>query len=208
MLEISQVRYAYEDQQPIDFPSFQLDYREPGLLLGNSGSGKTTLLHLIGGLLALQGGEVNISGTFLSKLSTRQLVRFRGKHIGFIFQKPHLVQSISVLDNVLLAQSCAGVAASKSQARKVLSELDLSKMEYKMPSALSQGQQQRVAVARALVNDPKLILADEPTASLDDANTSKVLDMLVEKSTAHNANLIIATHDHRVKDRIKKQIEL
>lgn len=208
MLEVKGVSHAYNNEKEIQFPDLHLDGNEHCLLLGKSGSGKTTLLHLIGGLLSAQKGAIKIADTILNQLSGASLDNFRGRHIGFIFQKPHLLKSVSVIENVLLAQRLAGMSTNNGRAKRMLSNLGIADIANKKSTEISQGQQQRVAVARALVNEPILILADEPTASLDDDNANAVLELLVSQANAYKASLIIATHDIRVKNRIDKCIEL
>ena len=208
MLEVEGVAHTYSNTKKIQFPDFQVGNNLHCLLLGKSGSGKTTLLHLIGGLLTPQIGTIKINGTSLSDKKGTKMDKFRGGNIGFVFQKPHLLKSISVLDNLLLAAKLAGKPADINKAKSVLMELGIENTSKKKPTQLSQGQQQRVAVARALVNNPVLILADEPTASLDDENAQLVIELLTNQAEKHNASLVVATHDERVKKQFQNCIEL
>jgi putative ABC transport system ATP-binding protein len=144
----------------------------------------------------------------LSSLSGAYLDRFRGKNIGVVFQTAHFVQSLSVMDNILLAPYFSNNKVSKSDAEKMLDRLNILSKKNKKTSTLSVGEQQRVAIARALLNNPSLILADEPTSALDDENAREVLNLLREQTHALKAALLIVTHDNRLKDEVKQHIEL
>ena len=208
MLNASGITFAYGPEQSFAFPALACQPGEPLLILGESGKGKTTLLHLLGGILKAQSGTIEVGDTDLSTLSTQQLDRFRGKHIGLIFQTSHFVSSLSVGGNLLLAQYLAGESRDKGKVESLLGQLGLSEKYAQKPFRLSQGQQQRVAIARALVNKPSLILADEPTSSLDDTNCFKVLDLLESQANEIDAALVIVTHDYRLKERFSHQVLL
>ena len=169
------------------------------LILGNSGSGKTTLLHILSGLLQPEAGSVQIDGQELYSLSPRKLDSYRGQRIGLIFQEAHLVKSLTVKENMQIAQSFAGSRVDNQRIDDVLALLELDHKAHSYPNKLSRGQMQRASIARAVVNHPAILVADEPTASLDDLNTDRVLDLLLTQATKHGATLIIATHDKRVK---------
>jgi ABC-type lipoprotein export system ATPase subunit len=208
MIEVQNVRYAYETGKEISFPDFVVNDNEPCLLLGESGSGKTTLLHLIGGLLKNQRGKILIQGTDLSTLSEPALDKFRGKHIGFIFQKNHLITALSVKNNLRMAPYLGGLKQDESRIRQVLDEVSLLEKSDSRVTSLSHGQAQRVAIARAVLNKPNVILADEPTSALDDKNCARVIDMLLGIAKQNNSALLIATHDQRLKSKISRQIIL
>lgn len=208
MIETSGVGYAYPGQPQIVFGNLSLASRSHWLLLGESGSGKTTLLHLLGGLLRSQQGQINVLGTDIAKLSEAALDRFRGQHYGFIFQKNHLITALSVRHNLLLSPYLAGLPQDDHRVAEVLSQLGLEDKVDARVNALSYGQAQRVAIARAVLNKPAVILADEPTSALDDRNCDKVIDLLLETSDRHNAMLVVATHDQRLKDKFKNRINL
>jgi ABC-type lipoprotein export system ATPase subunit len=208
MIEVQNVRYAYETGKEISFPDFAVNDSEPCLLLGESGSGKTTLLHLIGGLLKNQRGKILIQGTDLSTLSEPALDKFRGKHIGFIFQKNHLITALSVKNNLRMAPYLGGLKQDESRIREVLDEVSLLEKSDSRVTSLSHGQAQRVAIARAVLNKPNVILADEPTSALDDKNCARVIDMLLGIAKQNNSALLIATHDQRLKSKISRQIIL
>jgi putative ABC transport system ATP-binding protein len=187
---------------------------EPGQLVimtGPSGSGKTTLLTLIGALRSVQQGTVEILGHNLTGLSSRDLIDVR-RNIGFIFQMHNLFDSLSVYENVKMAMQLGGVPAGEMRGRGVtiLERLGLAhRVDYK-PKALSGGQRQRVAVARALVNRPKLIFADEPTAALDKESSKNVVELLKELATEDGATIMMVTHDNRIleyADRIVNMVD-
>jgi putative ABC transport system ATP-binding protein len=208
MIEVKKVTYAYETGKTISFPDFRVDSLEPCLLLGESGSGKTTLLHLIGGLLKNQNGKIVIEGTDLSTLSETALDRFRGQHMGFIFQKNHLITALSVKNNLKMAPYLSGLPQNESRIQEVLQEVSLLEKSNSTITSLSHGQAQRVAVARAILNKPNVILADEPTSALDDKNCMRVIDMLLNVAKQNKSALLIATHDQRLKSKISRQIIL
>lgn len=208
MIIVSKLSFSYTAQSRISFPDFTVGKGEHCLLLGESGSGKTTLLHLMGGLLRGYTGTLQIDNIELSTLSESALDRFRGKHIGFIFQKNHLISALSVEKNVIMSPYLAGVPINRQHAREVLTELGLDGKNKSSVKEISQGQAQRVAIARAVMNKPSIILADEPTSALDDKSCERVIGLLLDVATRNNATLVVATHDQRLKDKIKKQIIL
>ena len=206
MIHVASLTYTYPTGKKMEFPNFTVDRGEHCLLLGESGCGKPTLLHLLGGLLRTTTGNIKIGGQDLGKLSEAGLDDFRGKHVGFVFQKNHLITALTVEQNLLLApylskKPGAGVA-------EVLSALNLQGLQSKKITTLSQGQAQRVAIARALMNKPDVILADEPTSALDDKNCDAVIDLLMNVAKENQATLVIATHDSRLKSKVKRKIEL
>lgn len=200
MISIQSVSHQYGSGQALNFADWQVKNGEQWLLLGQSGSGKTTLLHILTGLLKPTNGEIKINETNLYTLSSKKLDEFRGQHIGIIFQQPHLIKSLNVTENLLLAQSFAGLPTNKQRIEEVLASLDMAHKKNSYPQQLSQGQLQRVTIARAVINKPTLLIADEPTSSLDDKNAEAVLALLKEQSELNQATLVVATHDKRVKD--------
>lgn len=208
MIQVSNLKFSYTRERSISFPSFSLNKGEHCLLLGESGSGKTTLLHLLGGLLRGYSGNLQLAGTELNSLSESQLDTFRGKNIGFIFQKNHLISALSVEKNVIMSPYLAGTSIDKNHAHEVLTELGLGEKIHSSVKEISQGQAQRVAIARAVMNHPAAILADEPTSALDDKNCDRVITLLLDVATRNNSTLVVATHDQRLKDKIKNQIIL
>lgn len=208
MINLSNLKFSYTAERSISFPDFSLNKGEHCLLLGESGSGKTTLLHLLGGLLRGYSGTLQLAGTELSSLSESQLDKFRGKNIGFIFQKNHLISALTVEKNVIMSPYLAGTSIDKKHAHEVLTELGLGEKINSSVKEISQGQAQRVAIARAVMNHPAVILADEPTSALDDKNCERVITLLLDVATRNNSTLVVATHDQRLKDKIKNQIIL
>lgn len=198
MFSIENLSYHYDDTSQLQFPNWQVNHKEQWLLLGPSGQGKSTLLHLLAGLLQPKNGKIIIGEQDITKLSGHVLDLFRGKNIGIVFQKLFLINHLTALDNLLLTQYLAKLPQNKTEAIHLLTALNLKDHLYKKPSALSHGQAQRLALARALINKPKLILADEPTSNLDDEHCVQVLDLLMEQAQHHEATLIIATHDKRI----------
>jgi ABC-type lipoprotein export system ATPase subunit len=208
MITVSKLSFSYTAQSKISFPDFTVSKGEHCLLLGESGSGKTTLLHLLGGLLRGYSGTLQLENTELSSFSESGLDKFRGKNIGFIFQKNHLISALSVEKNVMMSSYLAGVPINKQHTHEVLAELGLAEKRNSSVKEISQGQAQRVAIARAVMNHPSVILADEPTSALDDKSCDRVITLLLEVATRNNATLVVATHDQRLKDKIKKQVIL
>jgi len=200
MIALKSVSFSYKDSSNLSFKDWDIRTGEQWLLLGNSGSGKSTLLHILTGILKPGHGEVLINDTSLYQLSDKKRDRFRGQHIGVVFQKAHLIRSFTVKENILLAQSFAGLPEDGGRIDEVLDSLGMMGCKNSYPHQLSQGQLQRVAIARAVVNKPALLLADEPTSSLDDNNTAAVLELLMTQSALNQSTLVVATHDKRVKD--------
>lgn len=200
MLQTTCLIKTFANGAALRFPDREVGSGEQWLLLGDSGSGKTTLLHMLGGLLRPSAGRVAVNEVDLYGLATRQLDRFRGKHIGIVFQQPHLIRSMTVEENLLLAQRFAGVGRDVLRIREVLNALDMEHKRGSYPQQLSQGQAQRVGIARALVNRPALLLADEPTSSLDNRNADTVIRLLSGLAASEGSTLIISTHDDRVKE--------
>lgn len=192
--------HSYNDTQQISFKDWQINDGEQWLLLGESGSGKTTLLHILSGILKPKQGEVQISDTSIYQLSSKKIDQFRGRHIGIVFQRPHLIKSLTIGENLVMAQSFANLPENHDRVNEVLKSLDILHKKNEYPSALSQGQLQRVSIARAVINKPALLIADEPTSSLDDKNAKAVLELLMQQSGLNQATLVVATHDKRVKD--------
>jgi ABC-type lipoprotein export system ATPase subunit len=208
MIDVKGLAYSYSPEKKIHFMDFAILKGAHWLLLGDSGSGKTTLLHLIGGLLKSQQGTVQVDETDITKLSESQLDHFRGKHLGFIFQKNHLISALTVEENLLMAPFLAKLKQDTSQVSEVLYQLGIADKKSSRIQELSQGQAQRVAIARAILNKPSIILADEPTSALDDKSCDKVIELLLGVASQSKSTLIIATHDQRLKGRVNKQLVL
>lgn len=208
MITTKNIAFSYGKETHFNFPDIATSKGESLLITGGSGKGKTTLLHLLAGLQRPKSGEIVIEDTNIATLSEKKLDHFRGKYIGLVLQQSHFVASLNVLENVVLASWLATGKQAIEKARQLLVQLDLNDQLHKLPSQLSIGQQQRVSIARALINEPRLLLADEPTSSLDDENAFKVADMLTHLAKQYGTALVIVTHDQRLKDRFPNQISL
>lgn len=167
-------------------------------IVGPSGSGKSTLLGLIAGLDTPSTGKVLIGGTEITALDEDQLARLRGARIGFVFQFFHLIPSLTALENVMVPLEIAGVANPSGKGRRLLADVGLTERGHHYPSQLSGGEQQRIAIARALANDPPLLLADEPTGNLDSTNGRHVIDLLVDINRTRGTTLMLVTHDREL----------
>lgn len=208
MLATQQLQFSYSPTKRFQFPDIRCADREALLILGQSGTGKTTLLHLLALLLTPESGQVRINDTDLTQLSPAQTAAFRAQHVGIVYQKPHFVASLSVMDNLLLANYLANKAQAKDRARQLAHQLGFAEHLGKRPAQMSQGEQQRVSIARAVMNQPAVILADEPTSSLDDANADRVIHLLREQSEQIGASLVVVTHDQRLKDAFTNRVVL
>ncbi len=198
LLTITQLEHRYNGVTVLSVPSFELARGEHALLLGPSGSGKSTLLHLLGAILAPQAGRIEIDGVDLAALAPRAADAWRGRHVGLLPQQLALVASLCVRDNVLLPAYAAGLPADVERAQALLAGLGLADKAHAMPHQLSGGQRQRVAIARAMFPRPRLLLADEPTANLDDAACARVVALLAAQAREAYASLLIASHDARL----------
>jgi len=207
MIRTKGLNFKYNEQASFSFPDINLGKDENLLIIGSSGIGKTTLLHLLAGLLESNSGSINLYGQDISKLTQHQIDKFRGQNIGIVFQKPHFVNSLTVKENLQLAQYL-GNKKDQNRIIDILSSLDILDKENKKPKKLSQGEKQRASIAMAIVNSPKLILADEPTSSLDDENCDRVIKLLKKQASEFKAQLIVITHDNRLKKHFKKSIKL
>jgi putative ABC transport system ATP-binding protein len=192
----------------LDLPAWRVERGAHSLVIGPSGCGKSTLLHLIAGLIRPTRGRVAIDGQDLAALGPAALDVFRGKRIGIVLQSMHLIGALNVRDNLRLARSLARQPAAPERIEALLEELGLARLVRARPRQLSQGERQRLAIARAVVNHPALILADEPTSALDDANCAAVLDLLRRQAQASGATLVVATHDHRLAPHFAHRLEL
>src|SRR4051812_21306917 len=199
----------------IDVPSFALADGEHVALIGGSGTGKTTLLHLIAGILSPDAGRIvydNLNGdasaTDIARLGESERDVFRGRYVGYIFQTHHLLPGFTALENVLLGMSFTGRAHDPAWAKHLLAEVGLNERLNYRPEKLSVGQQQRVAVARALANRPRLVLADEPTGALDAINAQQVLELIRKLCDEVKASLLLVSHDPAVTEKFPRVVTL
>jgi putative ABC transport system ATP-binding protein len=207
MIKTKGVEFNYDNQVFFKFQDINLKSSENLLIIGSSGIGKTTLLHLLAGLLKSSSGSIKLFEKELSDLSSYQLDRFRKNNIGIVFQRPHFVNSLTVKENLQLAQYIAN-KKDNNRIENILKNLNILDKSDKKTNQLSQGEKQRASIALAIVNSPKLILADEPTSSLDDINCDNVIKLLKKQATDFGAQLIVITHDSRLKKHFKNSIEL
>ena len=207
MLKTKEVEFNYDNQMFFKFQNIDLNSHENLLIIGDSGVGKTTLMHLLAGLLKSNSGSIKLFDKELNQMSSYQLDSFRKNNIGIVFQRPHFVNSLTVKENLQLAQYIAN-KNDNNRIESILKNLNIFDKSNKKTNQLSQGEKQRVSIALAIVSSPKLILADEPTSSLDDNNCSKVIKLLKKQATDFGAQLIVITHDSRLKKHFKKSIEL
>lgn len=199
MVDVKAVSYQYAGAESMTFDDLCIGAGQKWLLTGESGSGKSTFLHMMTGILKPASGKVTIDGTDIYSLSSAAKDRFRGRNIGIVFQQAHLIKSLTIQENLLLAQSFAGLPKNKKEVNQMLQELGIGSKAFSYPQQLSQGQLQRASIGRALINRPGLLVADEPTSSLDKRNADTVLRLLLDLSNSHNTTLLISTHDDRVK---------
>jgi len=207
MIKTESLKFSYDGKKYFDFPDINLDSGENLLIIGNSGIGKTTLLHLLAGILKPKSGSINVSGIEISKFSDTELDKFRGDNIGIVFQRPHFIYSLTINENLKLAQYLSPSKTS-GDAEKILESLNINDKYQQKPNQLSEGEKQRASIALALINSPNLILADEPTSSLDDFNCDNVIKLLKKQAKDHKAQLIVITHDARLKKHFKNNLNL
>ncbi|HET6242954.1 MAG: ATP-binding cassette domain-containing protein [Bacteroidetes bacterium] len=208
MIEFRSLKHQYANSASIEFSDTRIDSGDQVLITGKSGSGKTSLLHITGGLLKPTFGEVIMETTSIYKLSPRKLDSYRGKNIGIVFQRPYLIKSLTVIENILAALYFSGKKVDNAKALLQLRALNIEELKDKRPFELSHGQAQRVSVARAVINCPEIILADEPTSSLDDENCFSVIKLLQQTAKGINASLLVTSHDNRLKACFEKGIHL
>ena len=190
--------------------SVELHEAEFTAVAGPSGSGKSTLLHLLGGLDRPSSGEIYLEGRPMSTLSKDQLARLRLTHIGFVFQAYNLIPVLTVLENTAFVLELQGIVRTERvrRAKKILGELGIEQYADQYPHRISGGEQQRVAVARAVVSEPSIVLADEPTANLDTAMSLDLIDLMRRLNEGKGATFFFATHDNRLLDRVNRLITL
>ena len=198
MIQTSQLAYCYAGGAPIHFPDIEVAQGSVVLLNGPSGCGKSTWLALVAALVKPMAGTLTVAGQSLGSLNGMAADAWRARTIGFLPQKLHLSGALTVAQNLGLAQWAAGQAEDAERIAQTLAALGVAELGQRKPAQLSGGQAQRVALARAVLLKPKVILADEPTASLDDEAAASAIDLLVQTARQQGATLVIATHDGRV----------
>jgi len=206
LVRVTNLKKSFGEVRALDGISFEIESGEWIAIMGPSGSGKTTLVNILGGLDTPTGGQVIVDGVNLGTLDELGLTRFRAQKIGFVFQQFHLVPYLTALENVMLAQYFHSTT-DEAEAAEALRRMGLDDRLNHLPSQLSGGEQQRVAVARALINHPKLILADEPTGNLDERNEQTVVHLLRELH-AEGHTILLVTHDPTLGSLADRRIEL
>ena len=209
MIQTENLVFQYKDLGSLlSFPNISVTENESLLILGKSGIGKTTLLHLLAGLLKPSKGKVIVENIDISLLSNSELDEFRGKNIGLVFQKKYTIQSLSVLKNLQTRLFFSKKKVDNNKINRLLEELGINHCINRKVKELSEGQLQRLNIAMAVVHNPKIILADEPTSSLDDENCKIVIELLKKQAKQHKAKLIVITHDQRIKPFFQNKITL
>ncbi len=212
MLAVTDLKKSFvapdgERVEIVDVPAFALAAGEQVALRGESGSGKTTFLHLIAGILAADSGRVRLDDAEMTALSEPRRDRLRAEKLGYIFQTFNLLQGYTVIENVALGMSFGARGVDRAHAREVLERMGLGHRLHHFPRQLSTGQQQRVAVARALANRPKLVLADEPTGNLDRKHAGEALRLIREVCRENDAALLLVSHDEMVLEAFEKRAD-
>lgn len=209
MIQTDKLTFRYKKEEPLfNFPNIALKKGENLLILGKSGIGKTTLLHLLAGLLKPVSGKIVIDEVDIHAISHSELDKFRGQNIGLVFQKKHAIQSLNVIENLQTRLFLSGKPIKNIEIKFLLKQLGISACKNSAINTLSEGQLQRLGIAMAVIHNPQLILADEPTSSLDDENCKAVIELLLKQTKLTNANLIVITHDHRIKALFSNSITL
>ncbi len=209
MLQTDNIIFKYKNSEQIfKFPNIDLGKREDLLILGKSGIGKTTFLHLLAGLLKPVNGKVTINKTNLNSLTQNKLDEFRGQNIGLVFQKKHAIKSLNVIENLKARLLFSKKTISEKAIEILLTQLNIAELKKSNVHKLSEGQLQRLSIALSVIHNPQIILADEPTSSLDDENCKIVIELLKNQARQTNANLIVITHDQRITPFFQNSITL
>ncbi len=199
------------EQPTLDIPSLAVETGEKVFLLGASGSGKSTLLNLIGGILLPQQGSIEVLGTNLASMGGRARDRFRARHVGFVFQQFNLIPYLDVETNIAIASHFGGNQAKglHEKCQLLLDSLGMSRnLLSRRADSLSVGQQQRVAVARAMINDPEIIIADEPTSALDNAVRDDFMQLLTQAAASYGATILFVSHDQTLSSHFDRVLSL
>tara|TARA_B100000085_G_C18476005_1_gene485174 strand:- start:422 stop:1045 length:624 start_codon:yes stop_codon:yes gene_type:complete len=203
-LRVKNLEFKVANKTILNKQNFSVSKSKHLIISGSSGSGKTTLMNLMSGLLKPTSGFISFEDNDFSKLTEENIDQIRSKNFGFIFQRLHLIKHLTVEQNILLG-------LNKDQSPNIdelLDDIGLKNKHTQLAKNLSFGESQRVAIARGIINSPKVIFADEPTSSLDDRNTKKVLELIFSQAKKNNSTIIISSHDERVKKFFKKIQEI
>ena len=211
-LRVRDLRFAHGESFSLSLPSLELAPQERVALIGPSGCGKTTLLHLIAGILTPEAGEVEVLGQRVDGLADSARRAFRAQRVGLVFQEFELLDYLTAEENLALPFRLVPQGPGREQVsarvREIASRLGLQDLLGRRPARLSQGEKQRVALGRALVTGPGLVLGDEPTGNLDPENARRAIDLLHEQAAAEQAAVLVVTHDHSLLNRFDRVIEL
>jgi putative ABC transport system ATP-binding protein len=211
-IQVDGLRFGYPGGFSLDVPKFTVEAGERVALTGTSGSGKTTLLHLVAGILAPEAGRVETAGLDVAGLTHEERQDLRILRLGLVFQEFELLEYLNVLDNVLLPHRLSPLLESgpdvHARAEALLADMGIGDKAGRRPNQLSQGERQRVAVCRALVTQPAVLLGDEPTANLDPGHRDHVLGTMLEYGSTTQAPVLVVTHDHEVLERFDRVIDI
>lgn len=202
------VRSGTEDLRILDDVSVTIPDGQFVAVTGASGSGKSTLLGLIAGLDSPTSGSIVVDGDEITEMSEDDLAETRSRKIGFVFQSFHLIPSLTAFENVLIPMEILGIEGARERAEGLLADVELTNRGHHYPSELSGGEQQRIAIARAFANDPKILLADEPTGNLDSRNGGHIFDLMTELHREHRITLVLVTHDASLAAKAERRIRL
>lgn len=208
MIDTKNLVIDYKGGKQLTFQDIHIKKGQQWLLKGNSGTGKTSLLHMLSGILTPTSGTISLDDVLINQLSQSEMDKYRAKSIGLIFQRNLFVSSLNMYNNLVITRKLASKAIKKDNILQLTSELGITELINKMPHELSQGEQQRFSIARSLINNPKVILADEPTSSLDDTNCKRFIDTITNICNRHEVTLLIATHDNRFNAKFQNSIQL
>jgi putative ABC transport system ATP-binding protein len=210
VIEVSDLSLDYslggESLRVVDIPRWSVSIGEQIAIFGPSGSGKSTLLHLLAGVLLPSSGRVCVCGEDISAMSEAQRDRFRARRIGYVFQNFNLLQGYTALDNVLMGMTFCSMKPDRNLAKSLLEQVGIGGRLRHVPSQMSLGEQQRVAIARALAKKPELVLADEPTGSLDPRNKAQVIDLLRSMCAAQGSTLVLVSHEMDIIDQFEHRV--
>lgn len=209
MLEIRNLLKSYAEPsgnrlQILDIPQLDIAQGEQVVLRGESGGGKTTLLHIISGIVTADSGSIRLDGTELTEFSESRRDRIRADKMGYVFQTFNLLPAFTALENVRLGMTFARKKLNPERGKELLKKVGLSDRMHYLPSQLSVGQQQRVAVARALANKPRLLLADEPTANVDPSNQKRIIDLIKEVCREESVAILLVTHSDEIANQFER----
>lgn len=210
MIEVHDLCLNYSTREEtlrvVDIPHWSVEKGEQIAIFGPSGSGKSTLLHMLAGVLVPSSGRVVVCGEKVSSMSEAERDRFRARRVGYVFQSFNLLQGYTALDNVLMGMTFCSVKPDRKLAKSLLEQVGIGARLRHTPSEMSLGEQQRVAIARALAKKPEVVLADEPTGSLDPRNKAQVIDLLRSMCEAQGSSLVLVSHEQDIIAQFEKQV--